>query len=111
MNCIKLVRSAANKLSQFDLSTISNLQQVTHKLWFCLEGFVLQKQINQLGIADLDKEALKLLRQSTRVKPTIAQINVAACCAVPPTLKEFYTRHDIQLLTHIDPDVMFAFST
>uniref|UniRef100_A0A1A9W433 GCS light chain n=1 Tax=Glossina brevipalpis TaxID=37001 RepID=A0A1A9W433_9MUSC len=78
------------------------------ELWFCLEDFVLQNQINQLGITDLDTEALKLLCQPTHVKPTIAQINLAACCVVPPPLKEFCTQHDIQLLTHSDPDVLLA---
>uniref|UniRef100_A0A1A9WHU6 GCS light chain n=1 Tax=Glossina brevipalpis TaxID=37001 RepID=A0A1A9WHU6_9MUSC len=86
----------------------SNYLNELKELWFCLEDFVLQKQINQLGIADLDTEALKLLCQSTRVKPTIAQINLAVCCVVPPPLKEFCPQHDVQLLTHSDPDVLLA---
>ncbi|XP_037896891.1 glutamate--cysteine ligase regulatory subunit [Glossina fuscipes] len=85
-------------------SDINDLKE----LWFCLEDFALQKQINQLGIADLDTEALQLLCQSARVQPVIAQINLAACCIVPPTLKEFCTQRDIQLLTHSDPEVLLT---
>ncbi|CAG9124966.1 unnamed protein product [Plutella xylostella] len=38
-----------------------------------------------------------------RVRPAIAQINLAVCCVVPPALHAFCKENDVQLLTHIDP--------
>lgn len=40
---------------------------------------------------------------SLQVKPNIVQINLTACCVVPPALQEFTKQNDIQLLTHSDP--------
>lgn len=82
-----------------------NLQQLSD-LWQCLEEFAAKKQICQLGIADLDCEALTELYTKAKVTPTINQINLANCCVVPPELKEFCTLHDIQLLTHGDPEIL-----
>lgn len=76
------------------------------ELWSTLEEFADKKQICQLGIADLDCDALTQLYNQARVPPTINQINLANCCVVPPELKEFCTQHDIQLLTHGDPEVL-----
>lgn len=76
------------------------------ELWSCLEEFALNKQINQLGISDLDIEALTAVYQTARVEPTIAQVNLSNCCMVPAALKEFCTQHDIQLLTHSDPEIL-----
>jgi glutamate--cysteine ligase regulatory subunit len=60
-------------------------------------------QIGQLGIADLDVDSLKEIYHSSTVHPTITQINLSACCVVPPPLQEFCNSNDIQLLTHSDP--------
>ena len=38
-----------------------------------------------------------------QVKPCVAQINMNTCCTVPPEMQEFAKEHDIQLLTHNDP--------
>lgn len=75
-------------------------------LWSVLEEFAEKKQICQLGIADLDCDALTELYTNATVPPTINQINLAKCCVVPPELKEFCTQHDIQLLTHGDPEIL-----
>lgn len=75
-------------------------------LWNCLENYSTNKQICQLGIADLDTETLVDLYENSKVRPTIAQINLAACCVVPPPLQEFCNKNDIQLLTHSDPEVI-----
>ncbi|XP_061386710.1 glutamate--cysteine ligase regulatory subunit-like, partial [Musca vetustissima] len=77
-------------------------------LWNVLQEFAEKKQICQLGIADLDSSSLQQLYSDARVPPTIAQINLANCCVVPPELKEFCTQNDIQLLTHGDPEILLA---
>ncbi|XP_005175154.1 glutamate--cysteine ligase regulatory subunit [Musca domestica] len=77
-------------------------------IWNVLQEFAEKKQICQLGIADLDSSSLQQLHSYARVPPTIAQINLANCCVVPPELKEFCTQNDIQLLTHGDPEILLA---
>lgn len=74
------------------------------KLWNVLENYSEQKKIAQLGIADLDTDSLIDLYTTSTVKPTITQINLSACCVVPPSLQEFCNKNDIQLLTHSDPE-------
>lgn len=74
------------------------------KLWKILENYADEKKIMQLGIADLDTDSLAELYTTCAVKPTIAQINLSACCVVPPSLQEFCNKNDIQLLTHSDPE-------
>lgn len=74
------------------------------QLWQVLESYTKDSRISQLGIADLDTESLKALYASSVVKPTIAQINLSACCVVPGSLQEFCNKKEIQLLTHSDPE-------
>lgn len=78
------------------------------KLWSSLEKYATDKKIGQLGIADLDVDSLKDLLEGSSVHPSIAQINLAACCVVPPQLQEYCSQNDIQLLTHSDPQGMFS---
>lgn len=73
-------------------------------LWRVLEEYAQEKKICQLGIADLDVSTLRELFDTATVRPTIAQINLQACCVVPPPLQEFCNANDIQLLTHSDPE-------
>jgi glutamate--cysteine ligase regulatory subunit len=73
-------------------------------LWETLEKYSLNKKIEHLGIADLDYSSLKTLFAETKVRPTIAQINLSTCCVVPPELQEFCSKNDVQLLTHSDPE-------
>lgn len=73
------------------------------KLWSLLEKYAKDKKIGQLGIADLDVDSLKDLYDGSSVHPSIAQINLAACCVVPPQLQEYCLKNEIQLLTHSDP--------
>lgn len=77
-------------------------------LWQALETYADDKRICQLGIADLDTDTLLDLYQSCRIKPTIAQINLSACCVVPPSMQEFCTKNEIQLLTHSDSEGEFC---
>lgn len=79
-------------------------------LWNVLEDYAQQKKICQLGIADLDTESFQELYEFSKVKPTIAQINLKACCVVPPSLQEFCTKNEIQLLTHSDPEGKISFT-
>ncbi|XP_055598389.1 glutamate--cysteine ligase regulatory subunit [Uranotaenia lowii] len=80
-------------------NAVANLK----KLWSTLEKYATDKKIGQLGIADLDVDTLKNLLEASTVHPTIAQINLAACCVVPPALQEYCSQNYIQLLTHSDP--------
>lgn len=74
------------------------------RLWNVLEQYAQKEKICQLGIADLDTDSLTELYETSVVKPTIAQINLSACCVVPPSLQEFCNKNEIQLLTHSDPE-------
>uniref|UniRef100_A0A2M4BVT2 GCS light chain n=1 Tax=Anopheles marajoara TaxID=58244 RepID=A0A2M4BVT2_9DIPT len=73
------------------------------KLWAILERYAADGKIGQLGIADLDADSLQQLYDGAKVHPTIAQINLAACCVVPPQLQAYCNQNEIQLLTHSDP--------
>lgn len=73
-------------------------------LWQVLETYADDKQICQLGIADLDTDTLIDLYTSSRIKPIISQINLSACCVVPPSMQEFCAKNEIQLLTHSDSE-------
>ncbi|XP_050080838.1 glutamate--cysteine ligase regulatory subunit [Anopheles maculipalpis] len=73
------------------------------KLWALLERYAGDGKIGQLGIADLDADSLKELYEASTVHPSIAQINLAACCVVPPQLQAYCNQNEIQLLTHSDP--------
>lgn len=73
-------------------------------LWAVLEKFAQNSKINHLGIADVDTETLQQLYAGSQVFPSIAQINLSACCVVPPSLQEFCNQNEIQLLTHSDPE-------
>ncbi|XP_058460837.1 glutamate--cysteine ligase regulatory subunit [Malaya genurostris] len=80
-------------------NAVNNLK----KLWSSLEKYAIDNKIGQLGIADLDVDSLKNLYEASTVHPSITQINLAACCVVPPQLQEYCGKNDIQLLTHSDP--------
>lgn len=82
----------------------ASAQEDLISLWKVLEEYAQEKKISQLGIADLDVNSLKELFAAATVRPTIAQINLQACCVVPPALQEFCNQNDIQLLTHSDPE-------
>lgn len=79
-------------------------------LWQALETYADDKRICQLGIADLDTDTLINLYGSCRVKPSISQINLSACCVVPPSMQEFCAKNEIQLLTHSDSEGMYIHS-
>ncbi|XP_052744513.1 glutamate--cysteine ligase regulatory subunit [Bicyclus anynana] len=72
-------------------------------LWAVLEDYVKNGRVQQLGVADVGGGCLRKLHAWALVKPTIAQINLASCCVVPPSLHAFCKANDVQLLTHADP--------
>ncbi|XP_061380618.1 glutamate--cysteine ligase regulatory subunit [Danaus plexippus] len=72
-------------------------------LWAVLEDYVKEGRVLQLGVADVGGGCLRKLHAWARVKPAIAQINLASCCVVPPALHAFCKANDVQLLTHADP--------
>ncbi|XP_004922592.1 glutamate--cysteine ligase regulatory subunit [Bombyx mori] len=72
-------------------------------LWAVLEDYVKEGRVKQLGVADVGGGCLRVLHAWSRVRPAIAQINLASCCVVPPALHAFCRANDVQLLTHADP--------
>lgn len=72
-------------------------------LWAVLEDYVKEGRVHQLGVADVGGGCLRKLHAWARVRPAIAQINLASCCVVPPALHAFCRANDVQLLTHADP--------
>lgn len=81
-------------------NSIDELKQ----LWNVLESYADEKRVCHLGIADLDTDSLVELHTSCRIKPIISQINLSACCVVPPSMQEFCSKNEIQLLTHSDSE-------
>ncbi|XKL65245.1 hypothetical protein PGB90_008665 [Kerria lacca] len=81
-------------------------QNILEKLlfmWKTLEDLVVQGLITSIGISDVDTDVFINLYNAVEVKPSIHQINLSACCVVPPDLQEFCKEHDIRILTHNDP--------
>lgn len=80
--------------------TIEGLKAV----WSCAVANVLNGSIKDLGVSDLDTNQLKELYEWTeKVKPSTNQVNLEACCVIPPEMNEFAQSKDIRLLTHNDP--------
>lgn len=98
--------SSLAKETDLTWSHNENAVQELKQLWQVLETYANDKRVCQLGIADLDTDTLIDLYQSCRIKPTIAQINLSACCVVPPAMQEFCNKNEIQLLTHSDSEGM-----
>lgn len=72
-------------------------------MWTKLRAAQAAGQISQLGIADMDLDTILDIFDDKKFDFTILQINTQTCCVVPPELQQFCKDHDIQLLTHSDP--------
>ena len=73
-------------------------------MWSCAVSNVMQGKIKELGVSDLDTEQLKELYEwAEETKPSTNQINLDACCVIPPEMNEFASMKEIRLLTHNDP--------
>lgn len=72
-------------------------------LWKQLREAQAAGKIAQLGIADMDLDTILNIFDDKKYDFTILQINTQTCCVVPPELQQFCKDHEIQLLTHSDP--------
>lgn len=72
-------------------------------MWKKLRSAQAAGKIGQLGIADMDLETITSIFDDQKFDFTILQINTQTCCVVPPELQQFCKDHEIQLLTHSDP--------
>lgn len=72
-------------------------------MWKKLRAAKQAGQIAQLGIADMDLDTILDIFEDQKFDFTILQINTQTCCVVPPELQQFCKDHEIQLLTHSDP--------
>ncbi|KAG7300932.1 hypothetical protein JYU34_015282 [Plutella xylostella] len=95
--------SESESENEADLQKCEKILPGIKVLWAVLEDYVKDGRVLQLGIADVGGSCLMKLHGWARVRPAIAQINLAACCVVPPALHAFCKENDVQLLTHIDP--------
>lgn len=72
-------------------------------MWKKLRAAKSAGRIAQLGIADMDLDTILDIFDDKTFDFTILQINTQTCCVVPPELQQFCKDHEIQLLTHSDP--------
>lgn len=72
-------------------------------MWKQLRELRTAGKIAQLGIADMDLGTILDIFEDKNYDFTILQINTQTCCVVPPELQQFCKEHEIQLLTHSDP--------
>lgn len=72
-------------------------------MWKKLRAAQAAGKISQLGVADMDLNTLTDIFDDMKFDFTILQINTQTCCVVPPELQQFCKDHEIQLLTHSDP--------
>nr|CAB3248537.1 glutamate--cysteine ligase regulatory subunit-like [Phallusia mammillata] len=78
-------------------------------VWKELESTVDSGHVSNIGVCDFDRMSLDQLYQWARIKPSINQINLTNCCAVPNDLIQFSREQSIQLLTHNDlPEILSA---
>ena len=96
-----LIISLPNKDTKLSLDDIK-------PFWKCAENIVDHGKAVQLGISDLDTTQLQQLYDwAEKTKPTTNQVNLDACCVIPPEMSAFAKQNNIQLLTHNDPKGMF----
>lgn len=80
-----------------------DLEQIAAS-WSYAEEFVKCDKVTHLGISDLDTTQLKQFYEMPHhVKPSVNQINLDACCVIPPEMSNYAKENNIQLLTHNDP--------
>lgn len=72
-------------------------------MWKKMRSAQAEGKIAQLGIADMDLDTIFDIFDDKKFDFNILQINTQTCCVVPPELQQFCKDHEIQLLTHSDP--------
>lgn len=87
-------------------NNVSPLAREINKIkpvWKALQSAVDNELVKQIGVCDFDQEALEALGEWAQIKPSINQINLTNCCAVPSDLIQYSRDSNIDLLTHNDP--------
>lgn len=72
------------------------------KTWKALEYLHDKGLAYQIGLSEFGTERLKRFMPTTRIKPSVDQINVKDCCVVPKPLILYAKQEKIELLTHSD---------
>ena len=72
------------------------------KTWKALEYLHDKGLAYQIGLSEFGTERLKKFLPTTKIKPSVDQINVRDCCVVPKSLILFAKQEKIELLTHND---------
>ena len=72
------------------------------KTWKALEYLHDKGLAHQIGLSEFGTERLKKFLPTTRIKPSVDQINVRDCCVVPKPLILYAKQEKIELLTHND---------
>jgi len=81
-------------------------------IWACAVKNALNGKIKDLGVSDLDASQLRQLYDwAEEIKPSVNQVNLDACCVIPPELQSFAKETNIRLLTHNDPRDMLPKET
>ncbi|XP_065582002.1 glutamate--cysteine ligase regulatory subunit-like isoform X2 [Artemia franciscana] len=90
---------------KFDAAVVAwpHPKEQLFEVWPVAENLVDDGLVSCLGVSDVETQTFVLLHEKSRLKPEIVQINLEACCVVPPELASFARANDIQLLTHNDP--------
>jgi glutamate--cysteine ligase regulatory subunit len=77
------------------------LDKVKH-VWKTVEDVVRAGSAPVAGTADLNKGQLEALHTWADIKPSINQVNLEACCEIPPDLVKYSKESDIRLYSHND---------
>ena len=70
--------------------------------WKALEYLYDKGLAHQIGLSEFGTERLKRFLPTTKIKPSVDQINVKDCCVVPRPLIRYAKQEKIELLTHND---------
>ncbi|XP_076823414.1 glutamate--cysteine ligase regulatory subunit-like [Clavelina lepadiformis] len=72
-------------------------------IWKEMQSVVDSGHVSKIGVSDFDQAGLELLHNWARIKPSINQISLNNCCAVPTDLIQYSREEKVELLTHSDP--------
>ena len=70
--------------------------------WKTLEALHEEGVVKKLGIAEFGHDRLKEFLDSTKIKPSVDQINLRDCCSVPKSLLALAKGSGVELLVHND---------
>jgi len=78
-----------------------HLEEMT-ATWRTLEDLHYKGVVAQIGLAEFGSERLRKFLPTTKIRPSVDQINVRDCCVVPKSLILYAKQEKIELLTHND---------